>query len=59
MAELGIAIIGYGLAGRVFHAPLIAATDGLRVSAIVTSDQLLLAQAARASAAARTVVALP
>jgi scyllo-inositol 2-dehydrogenase (NADP+) len=46
MAELGIAIIGYGLAGRVFHAPLIAATDGLRVSAIVTSDPRRAAQAA-------------
>ncbi len=38
MADLRIAIIGYGLAGRVFHAPLIALTDGLRISAIVTAD---------------------
>ncbi len=33
-----VAIIGYGLAGRVFHAPLVAATPGLRMAAIVTSD---------------------
>ena len=33
-----VAVIGFGLGGRVFHAPLIAATDGMRVAAIVTSD---------------------
>lgn len=32
-----VAIIGYGLAGAVFHAPLIASTEGMTVSAIVTS----------------------
>ena len=36
--SLRAAVIGYGLAGRVFHAPLIAAVDGLEVCAIVTSD---------------------
>ena len=34
-----IALIGYGLAGRVFHAPLIAATEGLELAAIVTADE--------------------
>jgi predicted dehydrogenase len=38
MPERSVAIIGYGLAGRVFHGPLIAATPGLRVAAIVTRD---------------------
>ncbi|HVC22902.1 MAG TPA: Gfo/Idh/MocA family oxidoreductase [Candidatus Dormibacteraeota bacterium] len=33
-----VAILGYGLAGRVFHAPLIAATPQLEVAAIVTAD---------------------
>jgi scyllo-inositol 2-dehydrogenase (NADP+) len=33
-----VALIGYGLAGAAFHAPLIAATSGLRLAAIVTSD---------------------
>jgi scyllo-inositol 2-dehydrogenase (NADP+) len=35
---LQVAVIGYGLAGTVFHAPLIAATNGMIVSAIVTSN---------------------
>jgi predicted dehydrogenase len=38
MSDLRVAIIGYGLAGRFFHAPLIAATPALRVAAIVTGD---------------------
>jgi predicted dehydrogenase len=45
---LRVAIAGYGLAGEVFHAPLIAATEGLRVVAVTTSDA---ARAARARAA--------
>jgi scyllo-inositol 2-dehydrogenase (NADP+) len=36
---LRVAVIGYGLAGAVFHAPLIASTPGLEVSAIVTGNQ--------------------
>jgi predicted dehydrogenase len=35
---LRVGLIGYGLAGRVFHAPLIAATPDLRLSAVVTRD---------------------
>jgi predicted dehydrogenase len=38
VTELRAAIIGYGLAGRFFHAPLIAATDGLVVAGVVTSS---------------------
>jgi scyllo-inositol 2-dehydrogenase (NADP+) len=38
MADRRIAIIGYGLAGRTFHAPLIVATPGLAIAAIVTAD---------------------
>jgi predicted dehydrogenase len=48
VSELRIAIAGFGLAGEVFHAPLIAATDGLKVAAVTTSDA---ARAARAQAA--------
>jgi scyllo-inositol 2-dehydrogenase (NADP+) len=33
-----VALSGYGLAGSVFHAPLIHATEGMTVSAIVTSN---------------------
>ncbi len=38
MTELRVAIAGYGLAGRIFHAPLVAATDGLSVAFVVTRD---------------------
>ena len=45
--QLNVALLGYGLAGRVFHAPLIASTPGMRVAAIVTTDPERTAQAAR------------
>jgi predicted dehydrogenase len=35
---LRVAIVGYGLAGSVFHGPLVAATPGLRVASVVTGD---------------------
>jgi len=35
---LRVAIIGYGLAGAVFHAPLIDSTPGMTVTAIVTGN---------------------
>lgn len=37
-APLRVALVGYGLAGSVFHAPLIAATDGLVLDTVVTGD---------------------
>lgn len=36
MNELNLALIGYGYVGRVFHAPLIEATEGLRLHSIVS-----------------------
>jgi predicted dehydrogenase len=38
MSSPRVGIVGYGLAGRVFHAPLIEAEDGLELAAIVTAD---------------------
>ncbi|AKN72089.1 oxidoreductase [Streptomyces sp. PBH53] len=35
---LRVGLIGYGLAGSVFHAPLIAATEGLALDTVVTSQ---------------------
>jgi len=35
MAEIGVAVIGFGLAGQVFHAPFVSAVPGLRLEAIV------------------------
>jgi predicted dehydrogenase len=36
VSDLRVAIAGFGLAGEVFHAPLVAAVDGLEVSAVLT-----------------------
>jgi predicted dehydrogenase len=43
--ELQVGIIGYGIGGRGFHAPLVAATPGLHVSVLVTADRQRAAQA--------------
>ena len=37
-AALRVGVIGYGLGGSAFHAPFIAATPGLELTAIVTRD---------------------
>ncbi|MFC7329961.1 Gfo/Idh/MocA family oxidoreductase [Marinactinospora rubrisoli] len=44
---LRVALIGYGKGGAVFHAPLIAATPGLELSAVVTGNAERAAQARR------------
>ena len=36
---LRVAVIGFGLAGSIFHAPLIAATPGMRLATVVTSSR--------------------
>jgi predicted dehydrogenase len=38
MSDLRVALVGYGMAGRDFHAPLLRQVDGLRVSHVVTGD---------------------
>jgi predicted dehydrogenase len=53
--DLRVGLIGYGLAGSLFHAPLIAATPGLRVAAVVTSQEARAAQARREHAGVRVV----
>lgn len=35
---IGVGVIGYGYAGRVFHCPLIAQTEGLRLTAVASRD---------------------
>jgi scyllo-inositol 2-dehydrogenase (NADP+) len=37
--EVRVALIGYGLAGAAFHAPIIASVPGMRLAAIVTADR--------------------
>ncbi|MFI7238398.1 Gfo/Idh/MocA family oxidoreductase [Streptomyces cyaneofuscatus] len=44
-APLRVALVGYGLAGSVFHAPLIAATEGLALDTVVTSNEERRAEA--------------
>ena len=38
MGAVRVALLGYGVAGEHFHAPLIAATPGLALAAVVTRD---------------------
>jgi len=47
-----VALLGYGLAGAVFHAPLIDAVDGLELNAIVTRDDERRSRAGREHPAA-------
>lgn len=51
--ELRVALVGFGLAGSVFHAPLIAATPGLRLATVVTANAGRARQAAEAYPDAR------
>lgn len=45
-ADVRVALIGYGLGGASFHAPLIATTPGMRLATIVTRNPERRAQAA-------------
>ena len=53
--ELRVALVGYGMAGREIHAPLLRETAGLRVTHVVTSNAER-AEAARAELPGVTVV---
>ncbi|MCB5167223.1 Gfo/Idh/MocA family oxidoreductase [Streptomyces bambusae] len=44
-SPLRVGLIGYGLAGSVFHAPLVAATEGLVLDTVVTANEERRAQA--------------
>jgi scyllo-inositol 2-dehydrogenase (NADP+) len=50
-----VAIIGYGLSGRFFHAPLIAATEGMDVARVVTSNPARRAEVVAEHPAAEVV----
>jgi scyllo-inositol 2-dehydrogenase (NADP+) len=45
--DVRVALIGYGLGGAAFHAPLIACTPGMRLATIVTRNAERRSQAAR------------
>lgn len=36
--HINVAVVGYGYAGKTFHAPLVANTDGLRLAMVVSSS---------------------
>ncbi|MFL5895250.1 MAG: Gfo/Idh/MocA family oxidoreductase [Thermoleophilaceae bacterium] len=57
-SPLRVGIAGYGLAGAVFHAPLIEAVDGLEVAAVMTRSPERAEQARRAHPGARVVDAV-
>ena len=46
-SDVRVALIGYGLGGAAFHAPLIACTPRMRLATIVTRDPERRSQAAR------------
>ncbi|MET9231060.1 Gfo/Idh/MocA family oxidoreductase [Lentzea sp. NPDC003310] len=52
-----VGLLGYGIAGRVFHAPLIASTEGMDLAAIVTANPERQAQARAAHPDAKIVTA--
>lgn len=58
MRDLRVGLVGYGLAGRDFHASLIRATEGMRITRVVTSDPGRSAQAVEDNPGVR-VVATP
>jgi predicted dehydrogenase len=54
-SSLRVGLIGYGLAGSAFHAPLIEATGGLALTTVVTASPERRARAERAHPGARVV----
>jgi predicted dehydrogenase len=53
--EIGVGVIGYGLGGRVFHAPFVSAVSGLRLVAIMQRTGDAAAKAYPATKIARSV----
>ena len=55
---LDVALVGYGYAGRVHHAPVIATTPGLKLHTVVTSDPAKVADLAGVRAVPNLATAL-
>jgi predicted dehydrogenase len=55
MNDLRVGLIGYGHAGSIFHAPLVASTQGLHLAAIVTANPERAERASQAYPTARIV----
>ncbi|WP_411375069.1 Gfo/Idh/MocA family oxidoreductase [Arthrobacter sp. MPF02] len=54
-SSIRTAVVGFGVSGKVFHAPLIAADPGYSLDVIVTADTARAAEAARLYPTARIV----
>jgi scyllo-inositol 2-dehydrogenase (NADP+) len=53
--EIGVGVVGYGLGGRVFHAPFVSAVPGLRLAAIMQRSGDSAAKAYPATKIARSL----
>jgi scyllo-inositol 2-dehydrogenase (NADP+) len=55
VAEVRVAIVGYGVSGHFFHAPLVEATPGLKLAGVVTANAPRRSQVAAEHPGVRTV----
>ena len=55
MADVGVGVLGYGLAGRVFHAPFVSAVPGLTLRAFVERSSDAAAKAYPATTTYRSL----
>ena len=53
--QLKVALVGYGMGGRVFHAPIIQSIPGLEISKILVNNQERAADARRTYPSAEIV----
>ncbi len=53
--EIGVGVVGYGLGGRVFHAPFVSAVPGLRLVSIMTRSADDVAKAYPSVQVVRTI----
>jgi len=56
--NLRVALVGFGLGGESFHAPLIAATPGMTLATIVTSNEERVRRAGRTYPKARIIASV-
>ena len=58
MSDLRIGLIGYGMAGQEFHAPLLRAAEGMQLTHVVTADPGRSVQAVEENPGVRVVPSL-
>ena len=55
MQKVSVGLIGYGMAGSIFHAPLVSAVDGLELAKVVSSDEAKVRKSYPSAAVVGTV----